>query len=63
MAAAKQTVEVEGRPVNLSNLDKILYPGDGFTKGQVIDYYIRIAPWLLPHYAKRRLLWCAFRMG
>jgi bifunctional non-homologous end joining protein LigD len=53
MAAAKQTVEIEGRPVTLSNLDKVLYPGNGFTKAQVIDYYIRVAPWLLPHYKRR----------
>ena len=44
MAAAKQTVEIEGRSVALSNLDKILYPGNGFIKAQVIDYYIRVAP-------------------
>ena len=49
MAAAKQTVEIEGRRVNLSNLDKILYPGRGFTKAQVIDYYARIAPVMLAH--------------
>ena len=49
MAAAKQHVEVEGRSLALSNLDKVLYPGDGFTKAQIIDYYIRIAPWLPPH--------------
>jgi bifunctional non-homologous end joining protein LigD len=52
MAAAKQTVEVEGQPVTVTNLDKVLYPS-GFTKAQVIDYYIRIAPWLLPHFASR----------
>jgi bifunctional non-homologous end joining protein LigD len=44
----KVTVDVEGRAVTLSNLDKVLYP-NGFTKGQVIDYYTRIAPVLLPH--------------
>jgi bifunctional non-homologous end joining protein LigD len=48
-----QHVEIEGRSLALSNLDKVLYPASGFTKGQVIDYYIRIAPWLLPHFAKR----------
>ena len=53
MAAAKQHVEVEGRSLALSNLDKVLYRGDGFNKAQVIDYYIRIAPWLLPHYENR----------
>src|SRR5437764_14991009 len=42
-------VEVEGKQLRLSNLDKVLYPEVGFTKGQVIDYYTRIAPVLLPH--------------
>ncbi|HET7206003.1 MAG TPA: non-homologous end-joining DNA ligase [Terriglobales bacterium] len=42
-------VEVEGKHLKLSNLDKVLYPATGFTKGQVIDYYARIAPVLLPH--------------
>jgi bifunctional non-homologous end joining protein LigD len=48
-------VEVEGRPLRLSNLDKILYPEVGFTKAQVIDYYTRAAPVLLPHLAGRPL--------
>jgi len=39
----------------LTNLDKVLYPATGFTKGQVIDYYARIAPVLLPHLAERPL--------
>ena len=42
-------VEVEGKHLKLSNLDKVLYPATGFTKGQVIDYYARVAPVLLPH--------------
>jgi bifunctional non-homologous end joining protein LigD len=50
---AKQHVEVEGRRLALSNLDKVLYPGAGFTKAHVIDYYIRISKWLLPHFARR----------
>lgn len=50
----KIVVEVEGRQLALSNLDKMLYP-DGFTKGQVLDYYTRIAPVLLPHLADRPL--------
>ncbi|MGI8759885.1 MAG: non-homologous end-joining DNA ligase [Jatrophihabitantaceae bacterium] len=49
------TVEVEGRQLQLSNLDKVLYPEDGFTKGEVLDYYTRIAPVLLPHLADRPL--------
>jgi bifunctional non-homologous end joining protein LigD len=44
-------VEVEGKRLRLSNLDKALYPG--FTKAQVIDYYSRIAPCLLPHLKDR----------
>jgi bifunctional non-homologous end joining protein LigD len=48
-------VEVEGRRLKLSNLDKVLYPAVGFTKGQVIDYYTRIAPVLLPHLRERAL--------
>jgi bifunctional non-homologous end joining protein LigD len=47
-------VDVEGRHLKLTNLDKPLYP-DGFTKGQVIDYYTRIAPVLLPHLRDRSL--------
>jgi bifunctional non-homologous end joining protein LigD len=46
-----QTVEVDGRQLSLTNLDKVLYPEAGFTKGQIIDYYVRIAPVLLPHFA------------
>ena len=42
-------VEIEGKHLSLTNLDKVLYPKTGFTKGQVIDYYARIAPVLLPH--------------
>jgi bifunctional non-homologous end joining protein LigD len=51
--AQKIPVEVEGRKLALSNLDKVLYPAAGFTKAQVIDYYQRIAPVLLPHIAGR----------
>jgi bifunctional non-homologous end joining protein LigD len=46
---------VDGRQLTLSNLDKVLYPATGFTKGEVIDYYTRIAPVLLPHLAERPL--------
>ncbi|MDG4833809.1 non-homologous end-joining DNA ligase [Solwaraspora sp. WMMD1047] len=48
-------VEVAGRELELSNLDKVLYPAAAFTKGEVIDYYTRIAPVLLPHLADRAL--------
>src|SRR5437667_6768004 len=46
---------VEGKKLAVSNLDKVLYPKVGFTKGQVIDYYIKIAPVLLPHLEDRPL--------
>lgn len=49
------TVEVEGRTLALSNLHKVLYPKVGFTKGEVIDYYVGIADVLLPHIADRLL--------
>ena len=48
-------VDVDGRRLKLSNLEKVLYPDPGFTKGQVIDYYTRIAPVLLPHLRDRPL--------
>ena len=48
-------VEVEGRGLKLTNLDKVLYPATGFTKGQVVDYYARIAPVLVPHLKGRPL--------
>src|SRR5215472_4326318 len=51
----KVQVEVEGRSLVLTNLTKVLYPETGFTKGHVIDYYLRIAPVLLPHIADRPL--------
>jgi len=55
MARKESVIEVEGRQIKLANLDKVLYPKAGFTKGQVIDYYVRIAPVLLPHLADRAL--------
>src|SRR3989475_10868782 len=48
-------VEIQGRHLKLTNLDKVLYPSAGFTKGQVIDYYARIAPVLVPHLNARPL--------
>jgi bifunctional non-homologous end joining protein LigD len=48
-------IEVQGRHLKLSNLEKVLYPATGFTKQQVIDYYVRIAPAILPHLTGRPL--------
>ncbi len=55
MAEQRIRVSIDGHELELSNLDKVLYPGTGFTKGEVIDYYVRVAPVLLPHLADRPL--------
>jgi bifunctional non-homologous end joining protein LigD len=55
MARKESVIEIEGRKLKLSNLDKVLYPEDGVTKAQIIDYFVRIAPALLPHLADRPL--------
>jgi len=55
-----QRVEVDGHEITLKRLDKVLYPETGTTKGEVLDYYARIAPVLLPHLAARpvtRIRW------
>lgn len=49
------TVEIQGRNLKLSNLEKVLYPATGFNKKDVIDYYVRIAPAIIPHLAGRPL--------
>jgi bifunctional non-homologous end joining protein LigD len=54
-ASTKVPVDIEGRRLTLSNLDKVLYPQTGFAKAQVLDYYTRIAPVLLPHLRDRPL--------
>ena len=54
------TVEVDGRRLKLSNLDKVLYPATGTTKGEVLHYYAQVSPVLLPHLADRavtRIRW------
>jgi bifunctional non-homologous end joining protein LigD len=54
-AAKSNSLTIDGRTVPVSHLDKIIYPKVGFTKAQVIDYYIRISPVLLPHLKDRAL--------
>ncbi|MDV3296658.1 MAG: ATP-dependent DNA ligase, partial [Brachybacterium paraconglomeratum] len=53
MATREQQVEIDGRRLRLSNLDKVLYPATGTTKGEVIDYYHRIAPVMVPQATRR----------
>ena len=53
-------VDVEGRTLKISSLDKVLYPSTGTTKGEVLNYYAQIAPTMLPHLADRavtRIRW------
>jgi DNA ligase D-like protein (predicted polymerase)/DNA ligase D-like protein (predicted ligase) len=59
----KQQVDVEGRQLALTNLDKVLYPGNGFTKAHVIDYYLRVSKWLLPHFSGRPVTLLRFPDG
>ncbi|GAA4421378.1 non-homologous end-joining DNA ligase [Actinokineospora soli] len=56
-------VDVQGQRMRLSNLEKVLYPEAGFTKGQVINYYSRVAPVLLPHLADRPVTFRRFPDG
>ena len=53
--AKRLEVEIDGRVLSLSNLDKVMYPRAGFTKGHVVDYYTRVAPAVLPHLRGRPL--------
>jgi bifunctional non-homologous end joining protein LigD len=62
MAQSTRTT-IEGRELAVSNLDKVLFPTTGFTKGQLIDYYVRIAPVMLPHLRERPLTMKRFPDG
>ena len=54
---------IDGRELTVSNLEKVLFPRTGFTKGQLIDYYLRIAPVMLPHLRGRPLTMKRFPDG
>jgi bifunctional non-homologous end joining protein LigD len=56
-------VEVEGKELRLSNLDKVLFPQSGFTKGEMVDYYARVAPAMVPHLAGRAVTLRRFPEG
>lgn len=62
MATSRQ-VEVEGRELKLTNLDKVLYPKAGFSKGEVVDYYAKVAPAIVPHLSGRPLTLRRFPEG
>ena len=60
MAGSEIRAQIDGRTLKISNLEKVLYPVTGTTKGEVLDYYARISPVLLPHLADRavtRIRW------
>jgi len=56
-------VEVEGKELRLTNLDKVLYPKTGFTKGEMVDYYARVAPAIVPHLSGRAVTLRRFPEG
>ncbi len=62
-AGGRITVQAGNRRLTLSNLDKVLYPADGFTKGEVINYYSRVAAVLLPHLAGRPVTFIRYPNG
>src|SRR6266511_2459026 len=62
-ATTSTTVTIDGHTLKLSNLDKVLYPEAGFTKGEVIDYYTRVAPVLLDHVGDRGISMRRFPNG
>ena len=53
MSGKKRQITVAGQELTVSNLDKIFYPATGFTKGDVIDYYLAIAPLMMPQLVGR----------
>lgn len=60
---AGKPLEVAGREIQVSHLDKVLFPDSGITKGQLIDYYVHVAPVALPHYRDRPLTMQRFPDG
>ena len=63
MSPERIAAEVDGRRLSLSNLGKVLYPDSGFTKGEVLDYYSRVAAVMLPHVRDRPVTFRRFPDG
>jgi bifunctional non-homologous end joining protein LigD len=61
--AGSRQVEVDGRELKLTNLDKVLYPEAGFTKGEMVDYYAKVAPAIVPHLSGRAVTLRRFPEG
>lgn len=62
MAETRQ-VEVDGKELRLTNLDKVLYPKAEFTKGEMVDYYAKVAPAIVPHLSGRAVTLRRFPEG
>jgi bifunctional non-homologous end joining protein LigD len=60
---SSRQVEVDGRELKLTNLDKVLYPQAGFTKGEVVEYYARVGPTMVPHLSGRAVTLRRFPEG
>ena len=61
--ATSQVVEIDGRELKLTNLDKVLYPAAGFTKGEMVDYYAKVAETMVPHLSGRAVTLRRFPEG
>jgi bifunctional non-homologous end joining protein LigD len=61
--AETRQVEVEGKELRLTNLDKVLYPEAGFSKGEMVDYYAKVAPAMVPHLSGRAVTLRRFPEG
>jgi bifunctional non-homologous end joining protein LigD len=61
--AETRQVEVDGKELRLTNLDKVLYPKAGFSKGEMVDYYAKVAPAIVPHLSGRALTLRRFPEG
>lgn len=57
------TVSIDGRSFALSRLDKVLWPRDGYTKGELINYYVEVAPYILPHLKGRPMVFTRYPDG
>jgi bifunctional non-homologous end joining protein LigD len=60
---ASNTVSIQGRSFDLSRLDKVLWPQDGYTKGELINYYVEVAPYIIPHLQGRPMVFTRYPDG
>lgn len=63
MGGRRVPVEIDGRRFTVGNLNKVLWPADGYTKADLMRYYLAVAPWLLPHLRDRPLVFTRYPDG